>query len=222
MQLLLKVIIIFLPWKLKRILLIWCFGYKIDKTSRIGFSWIYPRRLILDSNATIGHLNVAIHLDEIKMGAFATIARSNWITGYTSRLGGKHFLHQLDRVSSLTIGEHSAITKNHHLDCTNTIIIGKFTTVAGYQSQLLTHSIDILEGRQNSNPICIGEYCFVGTNSVVLGGAVLPSFSVLGAKSLLNKAYQNEYFLYGGVPAKPISEILKNTKYFLRTAGFIY
>ena len=33
-------------------------------------------------------------------------------------------------------------------------------------------------------PITIGDYCFVGTNCVLLGGSVLPSYSVLAAKSL--------------------------------------
>ena len=67
------------------------------------------------------------------------------------------------------MGESAAITKNHHIDCTNTIEIGAFSTVAGYQTQFLTHSIDVLENRQHSAPIRIGPYTFVGTNSVVLG-----------------------------------------------------
>ena len=49
-------------------------------------------------------------------------------------------------------------TKYHHFDCTSNIHIGKFTTIAGYHSQFLTHSIDLYENRQDSNSILIGDY----------------------------------------------------------------
>jgi acetyltransferase-like isoleucine patch superfamily enzyme len=120
------------------------------------------------------------------------------------------------------MGEASAITKHHHLDCTNAIYIGKFATIAGYQSQLLTHSINVMDGIQDSKPIVIGQYTFVGTNVVILGGATLPAFSVLGAKSLLNKSFSAEWKLYGGVPAKPLNDIPHDAKYFTRSEGYVY
>ena len=133
-----------------------------------------------------------------------------------------YFAHQINRDSQLIIGEHSAITKQHHIDCTSSITIGKFTTIAGYDSQLLTHSIDIFENRQDSHPIEIGDYCFVGTNVIILGGSKLPNYTVLGAKSLLNKQYTDTHALYGGVPAKKIRAITQDAKYFLREKGFVY
>ena len=176
----------------------------------------------MKAGAKIDHLTVAIHLDIIRMEAQSTIGRSNWITGFPSGTDSNHFKHQPDRQSTLLLGESASITKNHHLDCTNTIEIGRFATIAGYQSQFLTHSIDVFESRQDSAPIAIGAYSFVGTNSVILGGATLPARSVLGAKSLLNKQYTEEMTLYGGVPAKAINKIPATAKYFTRTNGFIY
>ena len=68
----------------------------------------------------------------------------------------------------------------------------------------------------------IGEYCFVGTNCVLLGGSALPDRSVLGAKSLLNKAHTEAGTLYGGVPAKAISALpVGEMAYFRREAGFV-
>jgi len=67
----------------------------------------------------------------------------------------------------------------------------------------------------------IGDYCFVGTNSVLLGGSALPDFCVLGAKSLLNKTFTETYQLYGGVPARPIQKLSPDCKYFQRTKGFV-
>ncbi len=217
-----KSIAFILPWRLKRWFLVRFFGYKIDPTARIGFAWVFPKMLTMESGSKIGHLTIAIHLDRINMGHDSSIGRSNWITGFPTSGKSLHFTHQHEtRKSELLLGNHSAITKHHHIDCTNSIIIGKFVTVAGYYSQLLTHSIDIEAGIQDSYPIRIGDYCFIGTNSVILGGARLPAYSVLGAKSLLNKAFDQEYALYAGAPATFIKTLNKEAKYFSRTTGYV-
>jgi len=217
----LNVLILFCPWPIRRRLLIRFWGYKIHNTARIGFSYIYPSHLEMKEGAKIDHFTFAIHLENLALGYKSTIGRSNWITGFPMNTKSLHFNHQKNRISELVVGDHSAITKNHHLDCTNKIQIGDFVTVAGYGSQLLTHSVNIFESRQDSNPITIGNYCFVGTNVVILGGSTLPNYSVLGAKSLLNKNFLTPYSLYGGTPARMIKELPKNCKYFYRKEGFI-
>lgn len=217
-----KLFTFFLPWVLRRRALESWFGYEIHHSAYIGLAWIFPSKLIMAAGAKIDHFSVAIHLDKIVMAESATIGRGNWITGFSTGSNSSHFQHQAGRCPELRMGESAAITKNHHLDCTNLLKIGRFATIAGYSSQFLTHSIDVVESRQDSAPIVIGEYTFVGTNVVVLGGAVLPSYSVLGAKSLLNKQYVEEWKLYGGVPAKPLSNISRNAKYFQRIEGFVY
>lgn len=219
---LLKLATFLLPWPLRRRALERWFGFTIHPTARIGLAWVFPNQLVMAEHSRIDHFTVAIHLDGIEMGAKAIIGRSNWITGFPTKNTSRHFRHQFNRRARLLLGESAAITKNHHLDCTNLIEVGRFATIAGYQSQFLTHSIDILENRQDSAPISIGAYAFVGTNSVVLGGAMLPSHSVLGAKSLLNKPHAEQWMLYGGVPAKALGEIPRTAKYFTRVDGFVY
>ncbi len=211
-----------MPWSLRRKFLQKFFGFSIHPTARIGLAWVFPRALEMGAGATIDHFTVALHLDKIKMGQHSGIGRSNWITGFPTNTSSKHFQHQVDRKPELLVGDFANITKHHHLDCTDTIKIGKFSTIAGYRSQLLTHSIDVVENRQSSLPITIGEYTFVGTNVVILGGAKLPGYSVLGAKSLLNKSFSEEWKLYGGVPAKELSDIPRDAKYFHRLEGFVY
>jgi len=222
MSSLFKLITCLLPWPIKRYVLNHVFGYDIHPLARIGLAWVYPQKLVMAAHSRIDHFTVAIHLDLVHLGAYASIGRSNWITGFPTATDSPHFRHQADRQPQLTLGESAAITKNHHLDCTHTIAVGPYTTIAGYQSQLLTHSINVMDNRQDSHPIRIGAYCFVGTNVVVLGGAVLPDHSVLGAKSLLNKAYQQEWTLYGGVPAQPLKEIGREAQYFSRASGYVY
>jgi acetyltransferase-like isoleucine patch superfamily enzyme len=168
----------------------------------------------------IDHFTVAIHLDSIELGEHATIGRSNWITGFSSN-SDKHFAHQKDRRPRLIVGEHSALTKKHYLDCTHEIRVGRFTTIAGHQSEMLTHSIDIVAGRQHSEPIEIGDYCFVSTRCVILGGARLPSQSVLAAGAVLTKAFEKSFSLYGGVPARYIKDVPNDARYFHRATGFV-
>lgn len=222
MKFILYLFIIFLPWKLKRFCLTKFFKYNIHPSARIGFSFVLPKHLIMEEKATIGHFNVAIHLNLLHIGKNSHIVRSNWITGFPTDKESKHFAHDKDRKSELIIGKETAITKKHHLDCTNTIKIGDYVTIAGYNSQFLTHSIDVYENRQDSHPIIIGDYCFVSTGVIVLGGSKLPSYSVLAAGSVLNKELTEEWSIYGGIPTKLIKAIPKDAKYFTRTNGFVY
>lgn len=218
----LKILLLFFPWSLRRKILIRKFGYKIHPTAHIGLSYIYPKYLEMGAGASIEHFNVAIHLDKIIIGENSSIVRSNWITGFPTGTDSNFFSHDKQRRSELIMGRESAITKNHHIDCTNYIHIGDYVTIAGYNSQFLTHSIDIYKSRQDSHPIKIGDYCFVSTGVRVLGGAVLPSFSVLGAGAVLNKAFDKEWMLYAGVPAVPKKGIPQDAKYFSREEGFVY
>ena len=209
-----------LPWPLRRSFLESQFGFQIHPTARIGLAWILPSHLIMEEGSTIGTATVCKGIDLLHLKAHAIIGRANWITGFP--LGtSTHFAHQTDRRPELIVGEHSAITNRHLLDCTNSVKIGRFTTFAGFHSQIISHSIDLEQNRQSSKPVRVGDYCFIGTNCVLLGGSALPDFSVLGAKSLLNKPFTETYQLYGGVPARPIKALPRDSEYFQRTEGFV-
>lgn len=220
MKTILMLLSFLLPWNLRRSFLEKQFGYQIHPSSRIGLAWILPTRLIMEEGSRIGAATVCKNLDLLHLKAHASIGRGNWITGFP--LGpSRHFAHQTDRCPELILGENSAITNRHLLDCTNSVIIGHFTTFAGFDSQIITHSIDIEQNRQSSKPVRVGNYCFVGTNCVLLGGSALPDFCVLAAKSLLNKNLTDTYQLYGGVPARPIKSLSRDCKYFQRTEGLV-
>ena len=209
-----------LPWPLRRQVLQRCFGYQIHPTARIGLAWVRPKRLIMEAGTEIGNLTVCKNLDLIHMHPASRIGRGNWITGFPSG-PSPHFAHEDDRRPELILSEHAAITNRHLIDCTSRVSIGRFTTFAGFQSQILTHSIDLEACRQSSLPVTIGDFCFVGTNCVLLGGSALPDYSVLGAMSLLNKAFAEPYSLYAGVPARQIQRLPESYRYFQRTEGLV-
>jgi acetyltransferase-like isoleucine patch superfamily enzyme len=209
-----------LPQATRRSFLESQFGYKIHPSCRLGLCWLSPTRLVMEEGSEIGHFTVCKSLGLLHVKAHATIGRGNWITGFP--LGpSPHFALETDRRPELIMGEHSAITHRHLIDCTNSVVIGRFTTIAGFQSQILTHSIDLQQNRQSSAPVRIGDYCFIGTNSVLLPGSALPDYSVLGAKSLLNREFTDTHRLYAGVPAQPMKELPADYAYFTRTEGFV-
>jgi len=216
----LRLFSLLLPWELRRSFLEKQFGFQIHPTARIGLAWVFPNRLVMEEGTSIGTATVCKNLELLHLKAHATIGRGNWITGFP--LGSSpHFAHQTDRHPELIVGEHAAITNRHLIDCTSSVSIGRFTTFAGFHSQIISHSIDLEENRQSSKPVRVGDYCFVGTNCVLLGGSALPDFCVLGAKSLLNKNFTDSYQLYAGVPARPVKALSRESKYFQRTEGFV-
>ena len=217
----LALVVLLFPWVIRRHVYRLIFKYDIHSRAYIGFSWIYPEKLILDSGARIGHMTVCKNIASVEIGRDSTIGSLNWITGFPYGTDSLHFKSDISRFPALILKEHSAITSRHMIDCTDTITIGKFSTIAGIRSQFLTHSINIGKARQEAMPIKIGEYCFIGTNSVVLKGSIVPNSCVVGAMSLINKEFDEEYSLYGGVPARKIKSLSKNQLYFNRQTGYI-
>lgn len=218
--LIVKVVAFAMPWGLRRRMLHSVFGYELHPTSRIGMSWVYPKRLRMAEHARIGHLTFTKGLDLIDIGAHGPIGNLNWITAHPA-VGAVHFHHVPDRVPSLILEDHAAITAQHFLDCASQIRIGRFTTVAGLRTQFFTHSIDIYRGRQDTHPIDIGAYCLIGTGSVVLPGSSVPDHSVISAGSVVNRELSQPYFLYGGAPARPLKELPDDCGYFTRSVGYV-
>jgi len=220
-KILISLILWIFPWSIRRPLLNVLFGYKISKTAHIGYSIIIPDNLEMSNHAHIGHLTFCKGISLLKLGEFSSIGNLNWITGSPIK-NANFFKHRTDRDPSLVLGDQTAITNRHLIDCTDRIDIGEYTTVAGFRSQLLTHSIDIMTSRQNCSPISIGSYCFLGTACVLLPGTSLGNYCVLGANSLLNKHFTSNYGLYGGVPATLKKELPQDAEYFRRKTGFVH
>jgi len=217
----LAIVVCFCPQTVKMFLWRRIFRFDIHSSAKIGFSLVIPNNLVMHQNASIGHFNVIKGVSEVILDCAASIGNLNWISGFPKNGESGHFADQYSRSPKLVVGEHSSITNRHLIDCTDTVCIGKFATIAGFKSQILTHSISIAESRQRSGTVAIGDYTFVGTGSIILPGSSLPSFSVLGAGSMLNKNYTEEYKLYGGVPARPLKSINGDSSYFTRKVGYV-
>lgn len=198
------------------------FKWDIHDSSKIGFSVLLCDHLILKSGSVIGSMTVVKGVSVLQLDENSKLGSLNWVTGFPL-IKSKHFDLDINRDPKLHIKSHGAVTNRHIIDCTDSVTIGRFTTFAGFRSQVLTHSINLKQSRQRCSPVEIGDYCFIGTGSILLPGAKVPDKSVLAAGSVLSDALTNECGLYGGVPAKFIKKIdLDEHLYMSRSEGFIW
>lgn len=217
-----RLAIVLLPWRLKRPLLERLFGYVLDPTSYIGLSWIYPAKsLRLRAYSRIGHGNVCRSLDEFDLGEHSTVGNWNWFTGWPVATDVPFFADERDRRSLFFAGTHSAVTMRHYVDCANAVRVGSYTTIGGVRSVVWSHEIDVAAGKQISGPVTIGDYCYVGTGSTLLPGAVVPHRSIVAAGAVVRGVLTQELRVYGGVPAKPVSELSPDSRYFSRDRGVV-
>ncbi|HEY1579290.1 MAG TPA: DapH/DapD/GlmU-related protein [Terracidiphilus sp.] len=208
-----------LPSKLKVPIYRHVFGFDISKDARIGLSWIACQNLIMARGATIGHMNVVRGSMTLRMEPKSAIGQFNWITAGNT---DPRYFKGFQRQPELVMGEESSITSRHILDCTDRIEIGRFTTLAGYRSTILTHSIDYRAAKQSCRPIKIGDLCLIGSNVVILMGVTISDRSVVGAGTIVASSTDKELGLWVGVPARRTRDLTGEEGYFLRPHGHIY
>lgn len=220
MRLLIQALLLPVPWFLRRALLRLIPGFTIARGARIGLSLIGSGEVLLGEGAVIGHLTIVKGLSRLSLGNHARLGNLNWITAVPAGTPG-HFGHLPERAAYLDLAAEAAVTHRHLIDCTGGVTIGAFATVAGWHSQIISHSIDLREARQDAAPISIGAGAFVGSRTILLKGSSLPDCSVLGAGSVYEGQDSRPFGLYRGNPATRVSELPADLGYFHRTRGFV-
>lgn len=69
------------------------------------------------------------------------------------------------------------------------------------------HDASDLDKHMPPKPILIGEKCWIGMNSIVLGGVVLGPHTIVGAGSVVTKSFPEGNCIIAGNPAKLIRKI---------------
>ncbi len=193
-------------------LLIWCLpasglknrllrmvGHAVDPTAvaRANLVW-RVKAFEMGPGSRIGPWNMIKNLRAVRLEAEASIGRLNVVSAHP--LFARHY----SRGARLVVGERAYLTSRHQLDCSGGVSIGALSALAGHQSRVMTHSIDLERDAQAAYPVVIGERSFVGARCLLLGGAELPARSVLAAGSVLvrGRVEERPAGLYAGVPAK--------------------
>jgi acetyltransferase-like isoleucine patch superfamily enzyme len=214
---LIQILIMPLPWSLRRRLLQAIFDYKIDPTAWIGCSIIMPsKRLIMGAGTSIGHLTLARGLEHITLGPGASIGNLNWIYGIPRT--DPCLSHEPERRLELILDENASLVHRHLVDCSNTVHLQQGAIIGGHRSQIVSHGLSPRQAfRVYTRPVTLGVYSLVGTGCIVLGGAHLPAYSVLGAGSTLRSAFSETHGVYSGVPAVRVADIAEDSPFFART-----
>jgi len=201
-----------LPGPIKRPLYRALFGYRIGRGVRIGLVLLDAEAVELGDGTEIGHLNLITRVGSLVTGRSVRIGALNIIRGGERVVLGDYVevmrLNVLNAipdhdcttspVSRLEIRAGAVVVSGHRIDFTDRVTIGRNVIVGGRNSSLWTHN------RQQTAPIAIGDFCYLGSEVRLAPGARLAERSILGLGSVLAGAIDTPGSLVGGVPARII------------------
>lgn len=206
------VIVGLLPGVAKKTLYRIFFGYRFGSGVRVGISLLDAERLELGPGARVGHFNLLLRLGTLVAGPGVRIGHLNVIRGGEHvQLDGYaevmrfNVLNAIpdhdcttDPESVLRVGAGTVIVSGHRIDFTDRVELGRNVIVGGRNSSLWTHN------RQETAPIRIGDYCYLGSEVRLAPGASLPDECILGLGSVLTGEIREPRSLLAGAPAKVI------------------
>jgi serine acetyltransferase len=193
-------------------------GWDIHPTARIGHSVILVQKLSMGPGSSIGHFNVVKDLEVLELGEGASISSRNWIVGFrrSADLETDVFPHSPNRRPELIMGKYAMITVAHDIDCSDTVVIGDYSSLAGYHCTILTHSLNLVRGRFVTGPVEMGDHSAVMSDSVLLSGTKVAARSVVSAGSVVNTPLKSELTFYSGNPAEPVRSLPETLGFFHR------
>jgi acetyltransferase-like isoleucine patch superfamily enzyme len=211
-----------LPWQIRRRILQMAFGYKLDRSARIGFSIILADAAVLKAKAAIGHFNYIGRLDKLVICEEGLINRYNWITGASRLEESPFFKGKESRKSELIVGKGAAIENWHLIDCTDAVEFGDFAILAGYRSKIITHGADVIRSKLVCSPVLIGSYSMLAAGVTIMKGVTIAPCCIAGADSVVTKSIKEPYTMVAGNPAEFVRKLPQTAKLFTRTESVIY
>lgn len=121
------------------------------------------------------------------------------------------------KTGTLSLGAGFSSTAEGTFVCVNKMHIGRGTAIAWSAMVMDTdwHSVmntETGELYQAAGEVYIGDYCWIGTRSLVLKNSYMPDGCILAANSTANKKYSSPNTLLAGTPAtEKKHNIMKST-----------
>jgi acetyltransferase-like isoleucine patch superfamily enzyme len=207
-----------LPGFVKRPLYRILFGYRIGPGVRVGVALIDAHEVDLAAGCSIGHLSAIVSVGRLELGTAARIGKLNIIRGGERVVLGSYVhvmrLNVLNAIpdhdcttnpqSVLELGPGTVITSGHRIDFTDRVTLGKNVIVGGRNSSLWTHN------RQETAPISIGDFCYLGSEVRLAPGARLPNECILAIGAVLAGEIDEPRSLVAGVPARVVRPLEEN------------
>jgi len=179
-------------------------GHRISSQARLGFSLVLVDQLVLQGSARIGHFNL-LRLRRLVMRRRAYLGRCNVIFGPMSislaeraAIGNNNKITRGQRglvtagTACLRLGELAKITADHRIDCTSSLSLGMFSTIAGTSSEVWTHGYvhdQSGPGRYRiDGPVSIGHNVYIGSACVITAGVTIADGLIIGAGSTVSRS----------------------------------
>ena len=174
-----------------------CLGHCIASDARIGLSLLLVERLVLRPGARVGHGNL-VRVRRLVLDHGAQIGRGNLLNGPMSiLLKSQAEIGNRNKVlrgpmptvtygpATFKLGKNSKITADHRIDCTQSVVLGCDSILAGSGSQLWTHGY-VHEPQGGSRyrvdgAIVIGNSVYIGSASIVTTGVRIADDVIVGA-----------------------------------------
>jgi carbonic anhydrase/acetyltransferase-like protein (isoleucine patch superfamily) len=188
------------------------FRYRFGPQVRIGVALLDAGTLALAKGTRIGHFSLITRVARFETGRYTRVGTMNIIRGGERVSLGDYSevmrLNVLNAIpdhdcttepqSVLEVGAGTVITSGHRIDFTDKVTLGKNVIIGGRNSSLWTHN------RQETAPIEIGDFCYLGSEVRLAPGAKLPNECLLAIGSVLAGEIEEPRSLVAGVPAKVI------------------
>lgn len=184
------------------VLILRLLGHKVGTKVKIGFSFLCCNKITIGNNVKIGHLNLFLN-DKTFLSEHSIIGYFNILKGpFTldlkkqAALGNKNYFTRgalgiTYAESKLSLGVLTKITTDHHLDLTNSIIIGDYSILAGIRSQMWTHGYYHAERGKDririDGQITIGDNVYIGSGCIFNPGVVVANSIHIGSGTVISK-----------------------------------
>lgn len=151
--------------------------------------------LRMGEHAHIGFLNIIRGGEHVNLDAFSTVMRFNVLNAIPDNDC------TTSPESTLTLGPGAFVVSAHRIDFTDRVTVGRNVIIGGRNSSLWTHD------RQETAPIAIGDFCYLGSEVRLAPGAGLPPECILGLGAVLAGVITQPRSLVGGVPARVVGPL---------------
>lgn len=213
-----------LPNLLKRPLYRLLFGYRIGLRVRIGFMLLDAGTVELGDDTVIEHLNLVLRVGRLVTGRRVHIGPLNIIRGGQQVTLGHYAsvmrFNVLNAIPDhncttnptpvLEIGDGCVVVSGHRIDFTDRVRLGRNVILGGRNSSLWTHA------RQQTAPIEIGDFCYLGSEIRVAPGSRLADECILALGSVLSGEIDRPGSLVGGVPARVVRPLTEEDRALVR------
>jgi acetyltransferase-like isoleucine patch superfamily enzyme len=113
-----------------------------------------------------------------------------------------------EKIRRKTIRPFPGFMPGQYIQAMNGVFIGANVRMApGVKIISANHNLSNFNLHDPSDPIVIGDNCWLGSNSVILPGVKLADHIIVAAGAVVSKSIDQSDVVVGGVPAKIIKQI---------------